>query len=62
MSVGTYPHITTLDQLTPLLQSGAVIEIPLDGTPFHGVPLPNLTFHCSVVSAAVYDQGVPFTG
>ena len=61
-SATTYPHITTLDQLTPLLQSGAVIEIPLDGTPFNGVPLPNLTFHCSVVSAAVYDQGVPFTG
>jgi hypothetical protein len=61
-SATTYPHITTLDQLTSLLKSGAVIEIPLDGTPFNRVPLPNLTFHCSVVSAAVYAQGVPFTG
>lgn len=61
-SATTYPRITTLAQLTPLLKSGAVIEIPLDGTPFQGVPLPNLTFHCSVVSAAVYARGVPFTG
>jgi hypothetical protein len=57
-SATTYPHITTLDQLTSLLQSGAVIKIPLDGS--NG--LPNLTFHCSVVSAAVYAHGVPFTG
>jgi hypothetical protein len=61
-SATNYPHITTLDQLNSLLQSGAVIKIPLDGTPYQGVPLPNLTFHCSVVSAAVYDHSVPFTG
>ncbi len=46
----------------PLLKSGVVIKLPLDGTPFRGVPLPNLTFHCSVVPAAVYANGVPFTG
>ena len=26
------------------------------------VPLPPATFHCSVVSAAVYNQGTPFQG
>jgi hypothetical protein len=55
-------HITTLDQLNALIAKGAVITVRLDGTPFEGVPLPNLTFHCSVVSAAVYANGVPFTG
>jgi hypothetical protein len=50
-------HITTLDQLNGLIKSGAVFTVPLDGT--NGTP--NLTFHCSVVSAAVYAQGVPFT-
>jgi hypothetical protein len=38
--------------------SGAVFTVPLDGT--NGTP--NLTFHCSVVSAAVYAHGVPFLG
>lgn len=61
-SASTYPHITTLDQVNTLLHSGVVIKIPLDGTPFKGIQLPNLTFHCSVVSAAVYAHGVPFTG
>jgi hypothetical protein len=42
-------HITTLAQLNAALGRGDVIEIPL----------PNLTFHCSVVSAAVYAQGTP---
>lgn len=55
-------HITTLDQLNLLFNKGEVIEVPLNGTPFEGIPLPNLTFHCSVVPAAVYEQGVPFTG
>lgn len=55
-------HITTLTQLNALIASGAVITVRLDGTPFEGVPLPNLTFHCSVVPAAVYAQGVPFLG
>jgi len=32
--------------------------VPLDGT--NGFP--NLTFHCSVVSAAVYARGRPFLG
>jgi hypothetical protein len=50
-------HITTLTQLTGLIHSGAVFTVPLDGT--NGTP--NLTFHCSVVSAAVYARGVPFT-
>jgi hypothetical protein len=58
----TITHITTLDQLNTLYQNGDVIEIPLNGTPFNRVSLPNLTFHCSVVSAAVYAHGVPFTG
>ena len=55
-------HITTLTQLNALIASGAVITVRLDGTPFEGVPLPNLTFHCSVVPAAVYAHGVPFLG
>ena len=51
-------HITTLTQLTGLINSGAVFTVPLDGT--NGTP--NLTFHCSVVSAAVYAHGTPFLG
>jgi hypothetical protein len=54
----TITHITTLTQLTGLIQSHAVFTVPLDGT--NGTP--NLTFHCSVVSAAVYAHGVPFLG
>ena len=50
-------QITTLTQLNGLIKSGAVFTVPLDGT--NGTP--NLTFHCSVVPAAVYAQGVPFT-
>ncbi len=50
-------HITTLTQLNGLIKSHAVFTVPLDGT--NGTP--NLTFHCSVVSAAAYAQGVPFT-
>ena len=55
-------HIATLTQLTAMIASKDVMTVPLNGTPFDGVPLPNLTFHCSVVFAAVYARGVPFTG
>jgi len=51
-------HITTLAQLNAMRASGDVIEVRLDGT--NG--LPNRTFHCSVVSAAVYAHGIPFLG
>ena len=51
-------HITTLTQLNGLMKSGAVFTVALDGT--NGTP--NLTFHCSVVSAAVYAHGAPFHG
>ncbi len=57
-SAAANTHITTLTQLNDMLASGAVKKVPLDGT--NGFP--NLTFHCSVVSAAVYAQGVPFLG
>lgn len=51
-------HITLLSQIHEMLKKHEVIEVPLDGT--NG--LPNLTFHCSVVSAAVYKHGSPFLG
>ena len=51
-------HITLLSQVNMLHQQGKVIIVPLDGTN----NTPNLTFHCSVVSGAVYAHGVPFTG
>ena len=57
-SAAANTHITTLTQLSGLIKSGAVFTVPLNGT--HGTP--NLTFLCSVVSAAVYAQGVPFLG
>lgn len=44
-------HITTLAQLNAAVASGAVIL----------VPLPQLTFHCSVVSASVYAHATPVT-
>jgi hypothetical protein len=51
-------HITTLDQVNTLLGAGKVMEVKLDGSdpraPF------NLTFHCSVVPAAVYANGIPW--
>lgn len=50
-------HITTLDQLNKLREKRRGIEVPLNET--NGTP--NLTFHCSVVSAAVCAHGVPFT-
>ena len=61
-SAAANTHITTLTKLNEMFANGDVIEVPLDGTPFEGVPLPNRTFHCSVVSAAVYAHGDPFTG
>jgi hypothetical protein len=51
-------HVTLLSQIKPLVADGNAILVPLNGT--NGTP--NLTFHCSVVSAAVYDHSVPFTG
>jgi hypothetical protein len=57
-SAAANTHITLLSQITALRKSGDVIEVPLDGT--NGTP--NLTFHCSVVSATVYDHGTPFLG
>jgi hypothetical protein len=51
-------HITLLSQVTTLFNEGKVQIVPLDGT--NGFP--NLTFHCSVVSAAVYDHSQPFNG
>ena len=57
-SAAANTHITTLTQLNAMIASGAVTTVPLDGS--NG--LPNLTFHCSVVSAAVYANGSPFLG
>ena len=51
-------HITLLSQVTTLFNEGKVQIVPLDGTG----GFPNLTFHCSVVSAAVYDHSQPFNG
>ena len=55
-SAAANTHITTLAQLNAMIASGDVKTVPLDGT--NGFP--NLTFHCSVVSAAAYARGVPF--
>jgi len=57
-SAAANTHITTLAQLNAMIASGDVKTVPLDGT--NGFP--NLTFHCSVVSAAAYARGVPFLG
>jgi len=57
-SAAANTHITTLTQLNAMIASGDVRTVPLDGT--NGFP--NLTFHCSVVSAAVYAHGVPYQG
>jgi hypothetical protein len=51
-------HLITLAQVNAAVGSGQAILVPLDGT--HGTP--NLTFHCSVVSAAVYARGRAFLG
>jgi hypothetical protein len=42
-------HVTTLAELNRLMIAKDVVEIPL----------PSLTFHCSAVSAAVYQKGTP---
>lgn len=57
-SAAANQHLITLAQVESAIGSGQAVEIPLDGT--NGTP--NLTFHCSVVSAAVYARGVPFVG
>jgi hypothetical protein len=51
-------HVTTLAQINEDLLDGDAIQVPLNGT--DGTP--NLTFHCSVVPASVYNNGMPFTG
>lgn len=51
-------HLITLAQVNAAVAGGQAILVPLDGT--HGTP--NLTFHCSVVAAAVYARGRPFLG
>lgn len=48
----THMHITTLAQVNWAVNSGNAIKIPL----------PQATFHCSIVSASAYNHGVPFTG
>jgi hypothetical protein len=50
--VANHVHITTLAQVKWALSSGNAIPIPL----------PQATFHCSVVSGSAYAHGVPFTG
>jgi hypothetical protein len=52
-------HVTTLKQIEELREKGEIMEVPLDGKHFG---LPNRTFHCSVVPAAVYEHGIPFLG
>jgi hypothetical protein len=42
-------HITTLNQITAALAANQVME----------VQLPQLDFHCSAVSAAAYQRGIP---
>ena len=53
-------HLTTLAQITADVNATPpdAILVPLDGS--NGTP--NLTFHCSVVPASVYNNGTPFTG
>jgi hypothetical protein len=53
-------HVTTLAQITADVNATPpdAILVPLNGS--DGTP--NLTFHCSVVPAAVYNNGTPFTG
>jgi hypothetical protein len=51
-------HVTTLAQINADAQDGDAILVALDGS--NGTP--NLTFHCSVVPAPVYNNGTAFTG
>ncbi len=47
----TIRHITTLSELESAIASKELKEIPL----------PAATFHCAIVSGAVYARGVPLT-
>lgn len=51
-------HLILLKDVMAAVASGDAILVPLDGS--NGTP--NLTFHCSVVSGAVYANGTPFLG
>jgi hypothetical protein len=51
-------HITTLAEINADVNNHDAILVSLDGN--NGTP--NLTFHCSVVPASVYNNGTPFTG
>jgi hypothetical protein len=51
-------HLILLTDVNAAVASHQAILVPLDGS--NGTP--NLTFHCSVVSGAVYAKGVPFLG
>lgn len=53
-------HVTTVAQITADVSANPpdAILVALDGS--GGAP--NLTFHCSVVPASVYNNGTPFTG
>jgi hypothetical protein len=51
-------HLILLTDVNTAVADGKAILVRLDGT--NGTP--NLTFHCSVVPAAVYAQGTPFLG
>jgi hypothetical protein len=52
-------HVTTLKQIEELREKHEIMEVPLDGQHFG---LPNRTFHCSVISSAVYEHSSPFLG
>jgi hypothetical protein len=45
-------HVTTLSQINTLISHRDAIEVPIAAA----------TFHCAAVSAAVYNNGTPFTG
>jgi hypothetical protein len=51
-------HLILLKDVMAAVASGDAILVPLDGS--KGTP--NLTFHCSVISGAVYAHGTPFLG
>jgi len=49
-TIANTDHVTTDAEIGRLVANGDAIEIPL----------PSLTFHCSVVSASAYAQGIPY--
>ena len=51
-SAAASQHVTTLGQIRALEASGDAFE----------VPIPQATFHCAAVPAAVYNNGTPYTG